>query len=318
MCKIKALKHTIFSLCCLFGLQAAANPAPQAPPAVVVSIAPLADLVAGVMDGVTAPKLLLRGNGSPHHYHLKPSDASMLHQAQLIFWLGPELEAFLPRILANLPESNKNYALLELKTKLLFLESTALIKGKLSKTVKPGTTTQAIDPHVWLNPENASKLVQQVSEILSAFDPAHAHQYQSNRDKLQRQLQQLKQELQHRLEPLKAQSFLSHHAGYQYFTQAFGLKAIPSILAPHSHHASAKRLTEVDQYLQQASVNCIFIEPQLSKKMAVSIARRFELPLITIDALGSGNDRPEFAKYLQLLRGVADSMVDCGDDGRAP
>ena len=71
-----------------------------APPNVVVSIKPLHSLVAGVMDGVSTPELLLKGGASPHHYALKPSEAKLLSNAQLVISIGPNMEVFLIKPLA--------------------------------------------------------------------------------------------------------------------------------------------------------------------------------------------------------------------------
>ena len=70
--------------------------AQTSPPAVVATIAPLHALVSEVMAGTgSTPHLLLRGTSSPHGYTLRPSDAAALQDADVVFWIGEELEAFL-------------------------------------------------------------------------------------------------------------------------------------------------------------------------------------------------------------------------------
>src|SRR3990172_6548233 len=72
---------------------------------VVVSIKPLHALVTGVMAGVASPKLLVDGVASPHTYALKPSDARLLHQADLFFRMSETVEPFTARIVRSLPKS---------------------------------------------------------------------------------------------------------------------------------------------------------------------------------------------------------------------
>ena len=62
---------------------------------VIVSIKPVHSLVAAVMEGVGKPDLLVEGAGSPHTYSLKPSQAKKLQEADLVFWMSHDLEAFL-------------------------------------------------------------------------------------------------------------------------------------------------------------------------------------------------------------------------------
>ena len=69
---------------------------------VVASIKPVHSLVAGVMEGVGEPGLLVRGAGSPHTYSLRPSEAAMLEGADVVFWVGPDLEMFLSGALDTL------------------------------------------------------------------------------------------------------------------------------------------------------------------------------------------------------------------------
>jgi zinc transport system substrate-binding protein len=64
---------------------------------VVASIKPVHSLVAAVMQGVGSPDLIVDGAASPHTYSLKPSQARRLQDADLIFWIGHELEAFLEK-----------------------------------------------------------------------------------------------------------------------------------------------------------------------------------------------------------------------------
>jgi len=71
-------------------------------PAVVASILPLHSLAASVMQGVGEPQLLVRGAGSPHTYSLRPSEARMLDEAELVLWVGEELELFMQRPMQSL------------------------------------------------------------------------------------------------------------------------------------------------------------------------------------------------------------------------
>lgn len=74
----------------------------MAAPNVVVSIKPIHSLVAAVMDGVGEPKLIVEGAASPHTYSLKPSNAKTLQDADVVFWVGHGLEAFLEKPLEAL------------------------------------------------------------------------------------------------------------------------------------------------------------------------------------------------------------------------
>lgn len=69
---------------------------------VVASVKPIHSLVSAVMEGVGEPQLLVKGAGSPHTYSMRPSEAGMLEQAKVVFWVGPGLDTFLEKPLETL------------------------------------------------------------------------------------------------------------------------------------------------------------------------------------------------------------------------
>ena len=85
----------------------------QAAPNVVTSIAPVHSLVAAVMEGVGTPHLIVEGGASPHTYALKPSQARELANADLVFWVGEDLEAFLAKPISTIAERAKAIELIE-------------------------------------------------------------------------------------------------------------------------------------------------------------------------------------------------------------
>ena len=85
------IKITLALALILSGVFKSATAEP-AEPKIVASIFPLYSLAAGVMDGVGEPTLLLHDGLSPHDFALKPSQASLLQSADLLLWVGKNLE----------------------------------------------------------------------------------------------------------------------------------------------------------------------------------------------------------------------------------
>nr|WP_320412442.1 zinc ABC transporter substrate-binding protein [Candidatus Profftia sp. (ex Adelges kitamiensis)] len=81
---------------------------------ILTSIRPLGFIASAIADGIINTEILLPNGSSPHNYALKPSDIKRLHDADLVIWVGPDMEYFLKKttqqiesknnlILANLP-----------------------------------------------------------------------------------------------------------------------------------------------------------------------------------------------------------------------
>ena len=91
---------------------------------VVTTIKPIHSLVSGVMDGVSNPTLIIEGSNSPHNFSLKPSHAKMLEEADIVFWIGEDLESFMEKPLNSLAKNSVQISFMDLKSieKLKFRE----------------------------------------------------------------------------------------------------------------------------------------------------------------------------------------------------
>ena len=91
---------------------------------VVTTIKPLHSLVSSVMDGVSEPSLIIEGTNNPHTFVFKPSHAKLLEEADMVFWIGEDLEAFMEKPLESLASNAKKIAFMDLASieKLKFRE----------------------------------------------------------------------------------------------------------------------------------------------------------------------------------------------------
>jgi zinc transport system substrate-binding protein len=279
-----------------------------ASPQVLVSIKPLHSLVAGVMDGVATPQLLVKGGGSPHGYTLRPSEARALSRADLVVWVGPELESFLVKPLTTL---GKQAHSLELEQA---LRDSLLNKRRTGTWEAPahhhknshGTAT---DLHLWLDPKLAQKIVALTADTLIQIDPDHQQQYRTNRDKVIARLQRLDTKLKEQLAPYKGVPYIVFHAAYQYFEAAYGLTAVGSITIDPERKPGAKRVKEIRDKIIHLKARCVFSEPQFKSQLVATIIKGTGAKTGTLDPLGADLEAGPDA-YFQLLRRLGDNLVD--------
>ena len=105
------MSRFVLTVFILFGLVLPLQAHQHGAPSVVVSIKPIHSLTAVVMEGVGTPQLIIKGAGSPHGYSMRPSEARMLADADLVIWVGEGLETFLVRPLANLGQNAQQLTL---------------------------------------------------------------------------------------------------------------------------------------------------------------------------------------------------------------
>merc|ERR1711991_525447 len=110
----------ILSIISLFTIFSPAN----ADIKVVASIKPIHSLASYLMDGVGKPDLIVDGYASPHGFAMKPSHAKMLQEADIIFWVGEDIENFLVKPLGSIAKKAEKIELMEIRglNKLKFRE----------------------------------------------------------------------------------------------------------------------------------------------------------------------------------------------------
>ena len=289
----------------LWALSSLGVSAANADVSVVTSIKPVHSLVSGVMQGVGSPTVIIEGAGSPHTYSLKPSQATQLQDADLVFWMGDELEPFLVDAAQNIARNAELVNLVEshgLK-KIRFREG-----GMFDEHDDHGHGE--FDPHVWLDPINAKAIVHEIEEALVKADPKNAKKYEANAVRMAGKLDQLVTELRAQLQPVQGKGFIVFHDAYQYFEQRFGVAAIGSITVSPEVMPGAERVRDLREKIKDLGATCVFSEPQFEPKLVRTLVDGTGARTGVLDPLGSSLTKgPDL--YFQLVREMARSVKEC-------
>ena len=281
-------------------------------PKVVASIAPVHSLVSGVMAGVGRPALLLKGYTSPHTYQLRPSDASALANAGVVFWVGEGLESFLAGALGRLAPQARHLALMEAPgMTLLEARSGGLLEpDEASPGHGHGHGAHGLDPHVWLAPANAEAMVEAVAALLAEVDPANAAAYRRNAGELKGRLQELDRALAALLEPVADRRYLVFHDAYQYLEHRYGLQAAGTITASPARMPGARRLSALRDLVEGKEVRCVFSETQIDSPLVQTLVEGTGMRVAELDPLGSTRGAPP-DRYFEMMRRNGQAIAEC-------
>jgi zinc transport system substrate-binding protein len=275
-------------------------------PRVVVSIKPIHALVAGVMAGVGTPDLLVDGAVSEHEYALRPSQANVLSKADVIFWVGPQLESFLIRPLAALAPLAVQIAL----SKSPDVQLLPVRDADLLHTPPGAKNAPLYDMHIWLDPGNAGALVREISAQLQARDPANAAIYSRNALALEVRLNTSTQRISERLSALAVAPYIVFHDAYQYFEARFGLKPVAFVSIDHSRPPGAGRIRALRKQISESNVICVFAEPQFEPGLVETLVEGTAARAAVLDPLGAG--LPEGVEmYFTLLDQLVQALENC-------
>ncbi len=167
-----------------------------------------------------------------------------------------------------------------------------------------------INPHLWLDPANAARIVQLAAAALSDLDPANAAAYGANARSLGERLAALDRELRHRLAPLAGRPFLVFHDAYAYLEARYGLRALGAFAINPAVAPGARRLAELRRRILQTGALCVFAEPQFRPGVVEAVVADTPAQSGVLDPLGAAL-RPGPEAYFRLMRGLADSLVAC-------
>lgn len=280
---------------------------------VVASIKPIHSLVSAVAQGIVEPTLLVKGAGSPHTYSLKPSQAKELQQADIVFWMGHDLEAFLENSIDNIATNSIVVPLMESKelAKLNFREGGAFEDhGHDDHDKHDDHDDHGADPHVWLDPINAIVLVEEIKKALISADPKNKPTYEANAKSTIYNLNELIEEIDAELKPVKGRGYIVFHDAYQYFENRFGVSAIGSITVSPEVLPGAERIRELQNKVKELDATCVFSEPQFKPKLVTTVTENTKAGTGVLDPLGASiNDGPQL--YFTLIRNMASSLKKC-------
>lgn len=281
---------------------------------VVASIKPVHSLAAGIMAGVSEPRLLLRGGASAHGASLKPSDAKALRKADLIIWIGPSLERFLAKPIRTHAKGARVVTLLQANELSLHRNRKG---GAFDSNHKHhdhgghhGDTQGKTDPHIWLDPVNAGVMVSEILGVLVQLDPANALRYRANAAAIKNDLDELVIRTTEKLRPAKGRKFIVFHDAFQYFEHRFGVEAAGSITLDPGLSPGARRISEVKSVIRKSRVTCIFAEPQFNPAIVTAIVADTGISHGLLDPLGSAIPAGK-RHYSQLIDTIAGEFVRC-------
>jgi zinc transport system substrate-binding protein len=276
---------------------------------VLTSIKPLQLIAAAVQDGIAVPEVLLPPGASPHNYALRPSDVRRVQEADLLYWIGPDMETFLPRVLSGRSKASvpvESLPGMHLRHFTASAEHHDDDEDEHDHDHRPGS----VDAHLWLSSVNARVIAAKMAADLSQADPANAARYESNVKAFSARLDALDAKIKQRVAGISGKQYFVFHEAFDYFEEAYGLRhagvfAVSSEVQPGAQHVAAMRAR-----LTEFGKTCVFSEPPLRPRLADTLSAGLPVKLAELDGLG-GYTPATAEGYEQLLSKLADDLAGC-------
>ena len=152
----------------------------------------------------------------------------------------------------------------------------------------------ALDPHVWLDAENACRMAENICAELSAADPEHAGTYRENCRRLVGELRECAARLKEELRPCAGRRFYVYHPAFGYFAKMLDLRQEAFELG--GREVTAARLPEVLRRARKDNVRTVFAQPQVNPDSVRALEREHGIRVVPADPLRE--DLPDNLLYL--------------------
>lgn len=298
--------------------------------AVVTSIKPLGFIAAAIADGVTPVEVILPDGASEHDYALRPSDLRRIKNADLLVWVGPQMEAFLPKA-SNLLAADRNLVLENLPA-----VQPLLVTGEdddddednrtLNQTPKTSLDKQEssdkqgqqasnkssakYNMHLWMSPMIAKLTAQAIHDRLLKIIPEKKELLDKNLVSFQTSIDRVDAQIREQIEPVKSKGFFVFHDAYTYFEEHYGLHSLGHFTVNPELQPGAQKLHDIRTQLMANKAVCVFAEPQFRPAIINAVASGTKVHIGTLDPLGM-NIAISKGSYGTFLMQLATQYRDC-------
>ncbi len=292
---------------------------------VLTTIKPLGFIAAAITDRVSEPKVLLPTGASPHDFSLRPSDIRSINSADLVVWVGPELEGFMAKPLANHPHA---LALTQVEGMPLFNYATQDSHDSHDHDAHDhdhaahehgdhdhdegheGHHHEGVDPHIWLGPTQAKVIAKAIASELGKLDPANQARYDANLVAFDAKVDAKDKVIAGQMKAVNQKGYFVFHEAYGYWERHYGMSSKGHFTVSPERRPGAKTLVDIRKALEEKQASCIYAEPQFSPAVIESVARNTGAKVLLLDEVGEqvplGPDG-----YPQFMQQLADAFAQC-------
>lgn len=257
---------------------------------IVTTIYPLADItrqIAGSRAEVTA---LVPPGASPHTFEPTPGQVRQIADADVVVEIGIGLEFWLDKMITA---SSRRLTRVTLANEIEILGYEASHAGH-------DHDHSLGNPHIWLSPRMALKMVRQITAGLCQADSTNGAIYRKNEEMYLEKLRYLDEQYRRQLAEVTNHQFVATHAAWSYLARDYGLDQVAVLTDFVGQESTPNDVANLIDNVNTRGLTAIFVETQQSPKNAQALREETGLRIIELDPLGSP-DFPERDTYVELM-----------------
>ncbi|NWN91576.1 zinc ABC transporter solute-binding protein [Marinobacter adhaerens] len=271
---------------------------------ILASIKPVELLVRAIATENMNTSTLVPPGSSPHNYALTPSKRRALERADVIFWVGPDMETFLTRLLTGEEFGERSVALMQSETALSAPEE------HTGDHRHDHHHDSEDDPHIWVDPDMALSMAETIRDTLASQDGADKAALDRNLEAFRAAVARKEAQIRKQLEPLKNVSLFAYHSALTRFAAHYNLNVAGVLTLNPDRSPGARHIAGVQNSLRQANHPCLLTEPQFNRQWWRSITEGLNVTFSTWDPLATDIEVTANG-YADFQQSIADAVLTC-------
>lgn len=215
----------------------------------------------------------------PHDYEPTPRDMARISSSDVFFFVGAGLEPWAERIYADLEHSG--VAVVEFSE---LIDTRELAGGEEESS--HGHEHGAVDPHIWLDPQNSIRMVEIIADMFVQLDPEHKADFMANAERYVSELELLDERFREGLSDCARRDILVSHAAFGYLTNRYGLHMYSIAGLSPDQEPSPQEIARLATFASEHNLTHVFFETLVSPKIAQTIAQEAGLEMMILNPIG--------------------------------
>jgi zinc transport system substrate-binding protein len=261
---------------------------------IVATLFPVYDMAKYIAGDKADILLILPPGVEAHSFEPKPSDVIKINEGDIFVYTGKFMEPWAEDIINGLDGR-----------KVEVVDSSVGAKMMPSVFHDADESNGAVDPHIWLNFDNAKIMVENIANALIKKDPANKELYRQNLESYKNGLTGIDNEYRTSLSACKDKEIIyAGHYAFGYLASRYGLKYLAAQGVSPNSEPTAQDFINLISQIKENNIGYVFYEELSSPKIAQTIADETNAKLLLLNAAHnlSKENMDNGLTFFQILR----------------
>jgi len=270
---------------------------------VIATFYPIYDFASNVCLDKANVTILVPETLDVHDFDPTPLDIQRVANADILIYNGAGLEPWIPDLVKAVGKPS------------LVVIDTSVGIAPLQAAPEFQRGNHTIDPHIWLDPLNAEKQVENIAQGMENADPANAQAYASNAAAYEAKLDTLNREILTNTTSTKTRVFVTFHEAFAYFAKRYNLTQIP-IQGPFQEEPTPTDIQNVVNVIKQYRLHYVGYESLENPAISEAVSAQTNATLILMDPIEGLTQADKIAgkNYLSLMREDSQNIAEALDN----